>query len=302
MSLPPPVPPRQPPRPDARLAVARGWRVPTARDRRHPGARRRAEATPWPGHPDRTIVRHTVRPGETATGLAVRYHAWTAELLRLNRLGSTGVIHQGQVLRIPVVLSAVAPGARRSPTKPATRPSQAGQRKPAQAPPPPAQHQKHHPQPLLTHTHRRRQQRLAARRPDPRPGAPAWSPGWRSTTASRRTPRPRHRVAGVRLAAAPGLQRRRHRRDAGDAGHRPLDALVRRAPVAAARHPRQHPGRGADAAHPARVDQATTTTRSRRTTRASARCGSTATSGTPSSTSARCARTSAGSSRTGSPI
>jgi len=66
-----------------------------------------AQAAPWPGHPDRSIVRHTVRPGETATGLAVRYHAWTAELFRLNRLGSKGTIYRGQVLRVPVVLSAV---------------------------------------------------------------------------------------------------------------------------------------------------------------------------------------------------
>jgi len=66
-----------------------------------------AHAAPWPGHPDRSIVRHTVRAGETATGLAVRYHAWTAELLGLNRLGSTGTLYRGQVLRIPVVLSAV---------------------------------------------------------------------------------------------------------------------------------------------------------------------------------------------------
>ncbi len=66
-----------------------------------------AQAAPWPGHPDRSIVRHTVRPGETATGLAVRYHAWTAELFRLNRLGSNGMVYRGQVLRIPVVLSAV---------------------------------------------------------------------------------------------------------------------------------------------------------------------------------------------------
>ncbi len=65
-----------------------------------------AEAKPWPGHPDRSIVRHTVRPGDTATGLAVRYHAWTDELIRLNRLGSKGRLHRGQVLRIPVVVSA----------------------------------------------------------------------------------------------------------------------------------------------------------------------------------------------------
>jgi murein DD-endopeptidase MepM/ murein hydrolase activator NlpD len=65
-----------------------------------------AEAKPWPGHPDRSIVRHTVRAGDTATGLAVRYHAWTDELIRLNRLGPRGHLRRGQVLRIPVVVSA----------------------------------------------------------------------------------------------------------------------------------------------------------------------------------------------------
>ena len=66
-----------------------------------------AEATGWPGHPDRSLVRHTVRPGETATGLAVRYHAWTDELIRLNRLGPSGALARGQVISIPVVVSAV---------------------------------------------------------------------------------------------------------------------------------------------------------------------------------------------------
>ena len=81
-----------------------------------------ASADPWPGHPDRTIVRHAVLPGETATGLAVRYHAWTAELLRLNHLGSSGVIYQGQVLRIPVVVSAVRRAHGQVP-KPSTKPT-----------------------------------------------------------------------------------------------------------------------------------------------------------------------------------
>ena len=66
----------------------------------------RADATPWPGHPDRRIVRHEVRPGDSASRLAVRYHAWTAELVRLNHLGPGAAIHRGQVLRIPVVVSA----------------------------------------------------------------------------------------------------------------------------------------------------------------------------------------------------
>ena len=66
-----------------------------------------AYATPWPGHPDRSVVRYVVRPGDTATGLAVRYHAWTDELIALNRLGSAGRVSKGQQLRIPIVLSAV---------------------------------------------------------------------------------------------------------------------------------------------------------------------------------------------------
>lgn len=66
-----------------------------------------AQGTRWPGHPDRAIVRHTVRQGDTATGLAVRYHAWTDELMRLNNLSPSGTLHRGRVLRIPVVLSAV---------------------------------------------------------------------------------------------------------------------------------------------------------------------------------------------------
>ncbi len=107
-----------------------------------------AEATPWPGHPDRTIVRHAVRPGETATALAVRYHAWTAELLRLNHLGSNGTIYRGQVLRIPVVISAVrrARGQlpKPSPTRPSpnrpspTRPGRRSRHAPEEA------HHKHH--------------------------------------------------------------------------------------------------------------------------------------------------------------
>jgi soluble lytic murein transglycosylase-like protein len=65
-----------------------------------------AGGTPWPGHPDRRIVSHVVRPGETATGLAVRYHAWTRELVRLNRLGPGAALRAGQRVRIPVVVSA----------------------------------------------------------------------------------------------------------------------------------------------------------------------------------------------------
>jgi LysM repeat protein len=66
-----------------------------------------ATAQSWPGHRDRSLVRYVVRPGDTATGLAVRYHAWTDELIAVNRLGPKGTLRNGQQLRIPIVLSAV---------------------------------------------------------------------------------------------------------------------------------------------------------------------------------------------------
>jgi LysM repeat protein len=72
----------------------------------------------WPGHPDRAILVHRVRPGDTATGLAVRYHAWTRELLRLNHLGRHATLYVGERVRIPVVLSAV----RRAHPRPVHRP------------------------------------------------------------------------------------------------------------------------------------------------------------------------------------
>jgi len=63
-------------------------------------------ATSWPGHPNRELVSYTVRPGDTLTGLAVRYHAWTAELAAVNHLRTTSELYIGEHLRIPVVLSA----------------------------------------------------------------------------------------------------------------------------------------------------------------------------------------------------
>ncbi|NYD41448.1 transglycosylase SLT domain-containing protein [Nocardioides panaciterrulae] len=59
------------------------------------------------GPSGRRIVEHRVRPGETVTGLAVRYHAWTAELVARNHLGAGAAIRVGQRLEIPVVLAAV---------------------------------------------------------------------------------------------------------------------------------------------------------------------------------------------------
>ncbi len=76
--------------------------------------------------PGRRIVGHTVRPGESATGLAVRYHAWTAELIRHNHLGSAAHLYVGQRLEIPVVLSALprTGAAIRTPAGGAQRPAQ----------------------------------------------------------------------------------------------------------------------------------------------------------------------------------
>jgi soluble lytic murein transglycosylase-like protein len=56
--------------------------------------------------PGRRIVDHRVRPGETATGLAVRFHAWTSELIAHNHLGPDGRLLVGQRLEIPVVVAA----------------------------------------------------------------------------------------------------------------------------------------------------------------------------------------------------
>ena len=77
----------------------------------------------------------------------MRYHAWTAELLRLNHLGTHGAIYRGQVLRIPVVVSAWRK-AHGQPAKPAPRPhtKKHHQKKHHRA------HVRHHASPLLVHT------------------------------------------------------------------------------------------------------------------------------------------------------
>lgn len=54
----------------------------------------------------RRVLHYTVRPGDTATELAVRFHAWTAELVSHNHLGSSASLVVGQQLEIPVVTSA----------------------------------------------------------------------------------------------------------------------------------------------------------------------------------------------------
>jgi N-acetylmuramoyl-L-alanine amidase len=60
-----------------------------------------------PGPNARRTVWHTVQPGDTVTALAVRYHAWTDEIIARNRLSASGDISVGDRLRIPVVLAAL---------------------------------------------------------------------------------------------------------------------------------------------------------------------------------------------------
>jgi LysM repeat protein len=54
---------------------------------------------------NRDLTAYVVKPGDTATGLAVRFHAWTAELMSHNHLGASGALQVGQRLEIPVVPS-----------------------------------------------------------------------------------------------------------------------------------------------------------------------------------------------------
>jgi soluble lytic murein transglycosylase-like protein len=83
-----------------RIVAGQSLRVPGGRGRTAPRAREVRRVDP----DARRIVRYTVRPGDTPSGLAVRFHAWTAELIEMN--GS--VLRVGERIRIPVVVAAVA--------------------------------------------------------------------------------------------------------------------------------------------------------------------------------------------------
>lgn len=77
-------------------------------------------AAPSEAAEERRVVRYVVRSGDTATGLAVRFHAWTDELLALNHLSSRSTLHVGQVLRIPVVPAADRPSRAQASPAPAS--------------------------------------------------------------------------------------------------------------------------------------------------------------------------------------
>lgn len=57
--------------------------------------------------PGRDVRTYTVRPGDTATGIATRLHAWTDELVALNHLGRHARLRVGERILVPVVRSAV---------------------------------------------------------------------------------------------------------------------------------------------------------------------------------------------------
>lgn len=80
-----------------------------------------AQATHADLPPGRTLTPHTVRAGETATGLAVRFHAWTDELIRYNHLGRGGHLYAGQHIVIPQVTARL----HKKPRKAAATPSRA---------------------------------------------------------------------------------------------------------------------------------------------------------------------------------
>lgn len=76
-----------------------------------------AAASHAPLPPGRQLRDHVVQPGETASGLAVRYHAWTAELVAHNHLGPAATLRVGQRIQIPVVRSAVPHRERSAPRR-----------------------------------------------------------------------------------------------------------------------------------------------------------------------------------------
>ncbi len=131
-----------------RIIAGQTLRVPDSRSARKPSARRVS--------PDaRRIVRYTVRPGDTPSALAVRFHAWTAELV--DRNGS--VLRVGERIEIPVVVAAAAKARAQGNNKAPSRTRTTASDKPAQrAKAPTAEHRK----PARHHTSKK------ATRPAPR--------------------------------------------------------------------------------------------------------------------------------------
>lgn len=69
------------------------------------------------GSDERRVVRYTVRAGDTPSGLAVRFHAWTAEIIERNG----EVLRTGETIEIPVVVKAARGHRRTTSTAPRDR-------------------------------------------------------------------------------------------------------------------------------------------------------------------------------------
>ena len=57
----------------------------------------------WRGHPGRRVISHRVKRGDTASRIAVRFHAWTAELLAINHKTASSFWYVGEKVKVPVV-------------------------------------------------------------------------------------------------------------------------------------------------------------------------------------------------------
>jgi hypothetical protein len=132
-----------------------------------------ADPRRWPGRPGRSVVRYRVRPGDTATGLAVRFHAWTDEIRAINRLGRHGRLFAGERIRIPVVVAAVRKHRQAAAVR--VRRHRTG---PARA------HRAHRAHPHRARHHRAHHHRVRHHRPDPHRVHHRPRP-WRHADASR---------------------------------------------------------------------------------------------------------------------
>ena len=215
----------------------------------------------------RTLTPYTVKPGDTATGLAVRFHAWTAELISHNHLGSTATLRVGQRIEIPVVRAAARKDRshRAAPTR------------------------RHHRQ-ATQHADRHTGARHEAH---PRRAAHPGRAHVRRVivdTARRHGVDPQLALAvvlaGVRLADAPHLPRPRDRRHAGAARHRHLDVAVRRSAASSCATPATTCSPACCCSTCSTTTPGPAGTRWRRTTRASARSASTGSTARPGATCA----------------
>lgn len=85
---------RRPVTADAMRPVA--YAVATVATKHRPGTR-------WHGHPGRWVISYRVKSGDTASRIAVRFHAWTAELLAINHKTSSSFWYVGEKVKVPVV-------------------------------------------------------------------------------------------------------------------------------------------------------------------------------------------------------